>query len=272
MCLIVHWQVTAVRATLKVLPAPLRERLAARLFVTARRHREPERELDWRSRGEAIELHGHQAVSFGDGPAVLLMHGWEGRGLQLAAFIDPLVAAGHRVIALDGPGHGKNQGLPGLPTFSRLLEQCIASEQPVAIIAHSMGAGAAILAASRSDFDGHVLCLGGPAATPEVFRRAREFMGLPESGLPRFMEALRRIYGDVPDDVMDIAGAATRCRHLHAVLAAQDDDVPAQESRRIVEGGGGTVTVVADATHRSVMWAPEAVQAGLQAIGIRLVR
>jgi len=51
-----------------------------------------------------------QAWYWGSGPAVLLMHGWNGRGMQLCAFIDPLIKAGYKVIAFDAPGHGQTRG------------------------------------------------------------------------------------------------------------------------------------------------------------------
>lgn len=44
------------------------------------------------------------------GPVVLFVHGWSGRGSQVAAFVEPLVAAGFRVMAVDLPGHGETPG------------------------------------------------------------------------------------------------------------------------------------------------------------------
>ena len=41
--------------------------------------------------------------SWGSGPTVLLVHGWEGRGSQLSAFAPALVKAGFRVVAVDMP-------------------------------------------------------------------------------------------------------------------------------------------------------------------------
>jgi len=37
---------------------------------------------------------------------VLLVHGWGGRGAQLASFVEPLVARGFSVLTFDAPGHG----------------------------------------------------------------------------------------------------------------------------------------------------------------------
>lgn len=44
------------------------------------------------------------------GPTVLFVHGWSGRGSQVAAFIDPLLDAGYQVIVPDLPGHGETPG------------------------------------------------------------------------------------------------------------------------------------------------------------------
>ena len=54
---------------------------------------------------------GELAVTtWGEGPAVLLMHGWGGARAQMTGFVDPLLAAGYRVIAFDQPAHGESDG------------------------------------------------------------------------------------------------------------------------------------------------------------------
>ena len=47
---------------------------------------------------------------WGEGPVVLFLHGWSGRGSQVAAFVEPLLAAGYQVVAPDAPGHGETPG------------------------------------------------------------------------------------------------------------------------------------------------------------------
>ena len=58
---------------------------------------------------------GHRIAgeSWGDGPAVYLVHGWGGCRAHLGVFVKPLVEAGHRVIAFDLPSH--NDSEPGEP-------------------------------------------------------------------------------------------------------------------------------------------------------------
>jgi pimeloyl-ACP methyl ester carboxylesterase len=91
------------------------------------------------------------AWRWGRGPVVLLVHGWEGRGSQLGAFVEPLVAAGMSVVAFDAPGHGDS---PDHRLYLTDLADCIVDITTAvgplhALIAHSFGAAAALLAGSR---------------------------------------------------------------------------------------------------------------------------
>src|SRR6266542_5147557 len=62
------------------------------------------------------------------GPAILLMHGWGGARAQMTGFVDPLLAAGYRVVAYDQPAHGESDGkttnlLEIAPTMDLIGEQ-----------------------------------------------------------------------------------------------------------------------------------------------------
>jgi pimeloyl-ACP methyl ester carboxylesterase len=85
---------------------------------------------------------GELAVTtWGAGPAVLLMHGWGGARAQVTGFVDPLLAAGYRVLAYDQPAHGESDGkgtnlLEIAPTMDLITHQ---EGSFHAIIAHSFG-------------------------------------------------------------------------------------------------------------------------------------
>lgn len=89
--------------------------------------------------------------AWGSGPCVLLVHGWGSRVAHLAAFVEPLLAAGCRVVAAEMPGHG-----PGQPMASNLLQFELALHALGAlagpcrgVIAHSGGALAATMALAK---------------------------------------------------------------------------------------------------------------------------
>ncbi len=259
-------RLVAVRTGLRILPRRLRARATARLFLGVPHHPEPEREAALRRRGEEVTVGGMPGVAFGDGPTVLLLHGWAGRGLQMGAFVDPLVAKGYRVIALDGPDHGRDHGkMSGLPPWVRAVSAAIEEAAPHAIAAHSFGGAAAILAADRTGYRGRLVFLGGPPESAHIFERARRLLDLDEKDRELFIRRLESMF-DIDRNDYNVEEAAGRigCLML-ALLARDDDELPTRESRTIVEGGGGTV-VELDAGHRSVMWNDEAVRLGVDFI------
>jgi pimeloyl-ACP methyl ester carboxylesterase len=85
---------------------------------------------------------GELAVTtWGEGPAVLLLHGWGGARAQMTGFVDPLLAAGYRVVAYDQPAHGESDGkmtnmLEIAPSMDLIAQQ---EGNFHAIIAHSLG-------------------------------------------------------------------------------------------------------------------------------------
>ena len=130
------------------------------------------------SDGRAVRL-----IEAGTGPTVLLLHGvglraevWEP---QIAA-----LSAGHRVIAVDLPGHGESDPLATLPVLpdyvawaARLVE---ALGPPVAVAGHSMGALVTLgLAVDRPELVSRAALLcpvfrRSPEARAAVLARAEE--------------------------------------------------------------------------------------------------
>jgi pimeloyl-ACP methyl ester carboxylesterase len=120
-----------------------------------------------------VELNGRalHAVTWGAGDPVYLVHGWGGRSEQLGGFVAPLVAAGHQVIAYDGPGHGASPAgshprSTTIPELADALRAAVAQHgRPHAVIAHSMGAAVAAHAV-RTGLRPATLILLAPAADP----------------------------------------------------------------------------------------------------------
>lgn len=133
-------------------------KLAERIFITPLPTRRPSRELAWAENAQRTTIPSALGPipvwSWGEGAAtVILVHGWSGRGLQLGAFIEPLVKRGYRVVTHDAPGHGDARGrTSSMPAFAAALGAVARRFGPVqAVIAHSLGTTATVYALSQRE-------------------------------------------------------------------------------------------------------------------------
>lgn len=93
---------------------------------------------------------GELAVyEWGQGPAVLLVHGWGSNATHLGRMVLPLLHAGFRVIAFDAPAHGRSSGrTTDMVGFANAVATVARHAGPLhAVIGHSFGAAMAMFAA-----------------------------------------------------------------------------------------------------------------------------
>ena len=186
-----------------------------------------EREVLARGRYRAIPfLRGRLATwTFGEGPPVLLVHGWGGHAGRLGRFVEPLVRSGFSVVAFDAPGHGLSSGrrssLPDFVTAIDFLasEHAAAEHSPLAgIVGHSMGASAAALAIRRGLPVPRAVLLAPPADPEEYARRFSRYFGIPSEvcdGMKRRLEGRYAVsWDDLRIDV-PVERAATELLVVH---------------------------------------------------------
>jgi pimeloyl-ACP methyl ester carboxylesterase len=89
--------------------------------------------------------------AWGQGPAVILTHGWGGRAGRFSALAGALMANGFRVVLFDAPAHGASMGRQAsLPQFSRALQDVANMVGPIhGLVGHSLGGAAVSLAMHR---------------------------------------------------------------------------------------------------------------------------
>lgn len=141
-----------------------------------------------------------------EGPVVYLVHGWGGVAEQLDAFVEPLLASGHRVVSFDAPGHGKSsQSLAGpgratLPEFSEALS-CAVDRfgEAHAVIAHSFGAAAVVLSVLDGLRVGR-LAVVAPVSDPIGFSyEFAKMLGFRERIRTGFLRVLEKRVGESMD-------------------------------------------------------------------------
>lgn len=241
-------------------------RVAERLFFTPPRSASSHDTEDFLRTGRRFSLvvDGRLVVGWrwGSGPVVYLAHGWGSRGGRLAAFLAPLVAAGHAVVTWDAPGHGASgRGMSSMPEFARALAAVVASQGPAhAIIGHSMGASATALAASWGVTAGRFAFVA-PAANPPGFAVAfGRALGARPDVMRRTRErSERRIR--FPWSGLDVTRMAERMTSPLLVVHDQGDRVVSfEDGRRIAAAWPGSRLVATDGLgHRGVTRDPRVV-------------
>ncbi len=154
----------------------LAHRWAIRLFFTPMRFPLPEREATALAAAKTFSFQYNgtslQAYSWGKGPVVLFMHGWAGRGTQISEWVVPLTEAGYQVVALDAPAHGKSPGKrTHLLHFAKALKALGDAVGNVhAIIGHSLGGAATLLALELGLQTNHTITISTPAVSDGILR------------------------------------------------------------------------------------------------------
>jgi pimeloyl-ACP methyl ester carboxylesterase len=167
------------------------------------------------------------------GPVVLAMHGWEGRPTQFACFVEPLLAAGRQVIALEAPAHGRSPGREAHPfAFTEaLLEAAAEIKDLESVLGHSMGGSAALYAVSQGLSARRAVTIGSPAALSRALQRFADRIALPGTARGAFVDVVDRHVG-VGATELDAAKLARRLRIETLIVHDRDDrEVPYAEAQ-----------------------------------------
>ncbi|MEO8348943.1 MAG: alpha/beta fold hydrolase [Acidobacteriota bacterium] len=247
------------RGLTPIAPAVAAE-LAVALFRRPPGHKGSESERAALTSGQKtdLSLDGRRLAvwRWGEGPAVLLVHGWGSRGARLASFIAPLTEAGFSVVAFDAPGHGASAGkLSSLPQFISAIEEVGRRFGPVeAVVAHSMGGAATTLAMGRGLAVGRAVFLA-PAADPAGYSaRFADLVGLAPALLARMKAKIEKRFGTRWEE-FDVLGAARKMTAPLLVFHDPDDrDVAWTDGAAIVAAWPGAELVSTEGLgHRRIV-------------------
>lgn len=181
-------------------------------------------------------------------PAVVVMHGWGANASLMLPAVAPLQAAGFAVLLLDARCHGASDDEPftSLPRFAEDIETGLdwLRQQPgvdrsrLAVIGHSVGAGAALLCATRRQDLRAVVSLSAFAHPREVMRRLLAAHHIPYPVLGWYvLRRVQRVIGARFDDIAPLASMArARCPVL-LVHGTNDPMVPFDDARRLQAAG-----------------------------------
>lgn len=232
--------------------------VARRLMM--RPHQNPPRswELDALDSAERVTLRfGLSALRWGThGPVVLALHGWRGRATQFARFVAPIVASGRQLIALEAPGHGRSPGRESnVVAFAQALHEAASELRGLeALIGHSMGGGAAMLAIAEGLPVERAVVIGAPAALTRVLDRFADEIALPASAKRAFFASVDRHVG-MPAAAIDSSALGHRLDLPGLVVHDRDDDmVPFAEGESLARDWRGAEFLATEGLgHRQVL-------------------
>jgi pimeloyl-ACP methyl ester carboxylesterase len=205
---------------------------ASDLFITPPRfeHSAPEQRLLDAGTQFSVDTSAGKinAWRFGDitHPAIIMSHGWGGRGAQFRAFVPKLVEAGYQPIIFDHIGHGMSEGRQAaLVDFWRGVDAVWDHMNGMGVnvaglIGHSLGS-AGIASALRRPLSGvahagnpRAVLIAPPDSLIDYSRLFSRYLGIPERIRAAMQWRFEKRYGvdwqefELPDSVTNIKAAA----------------------------------------------------------------
>lgn len=199
-------------------------------------------------------LVGWWLPGFGSSPgpgSVVITHGWGANRELMLPLARPLQAAGFNVLLFDARNHGESDSdtFSSMPRFAEDTDAAIAwlrrgfgmADAPVALLGHSVGAAAVLLAASRRNDIAAVISLSAFAHPDGMMRR-----WLAEKGLPFFplgwyvLRYVERVIGHrfnaiAPENTLAKIGCPVLLAH-----GRDDTVIPLSDAERLHAHRGNT--------------------------------
>ena len=168
--------------------------LALRLFLTpfSMKQHPKEKEQMKHAKKVFLEHRNHRIAVYdwgGNGPKILLVHGWSGRGTQMGSLALWLRDRGYHPISFDAPGHGKSTGNTcSLLAFSETINFLQEEFHMVMAIGHSLGGASLILSQSMGQRFFQLATIAAPSSVADAMTQFGKKLGWSSHLLATTME------------------------------------------------------------------------------------
>lgn len=247
---------------LGVLAPRLGGRLAYRLFFKPFRLKSHPKDLELKKQARRYELQTDSGKRFhfwvwGEGPAVILAHGWSSKGLHFRNFIPELNQRGFSVVIPDFPGHVASEGKStNVLEFKECLIKIISSldTEVHALVGHSLGAMACILLLADNEVKVNKLVVHNSAVySNTIMKRFMEQI----NGNSRIERHLRDLLLKRFNQSFEYYSTVERIKNVErmpSVLVVGDKDdieVPVNEAKELADVISGQLIITAGLGHNN---------------------
>jgi alpha-beta hydrolase superfamily lysophospholipase len=176
---------------------------------------------------------------------IILLHGWGGNAEMMLPLARPFIDTGINVLLFDSHNHGRSDrgAISSMPRFAEDMDSAIdwlKNQHPeksrrIALLGHSVGAGAVLLVASRRDDIAAVISVSAFAHPDRMMRRYLAGKKIPRTVISAILRYVEWVIGARFDH---IAPLNTVCKIRCPVLLVHgkaDNTVPVEDARDILE-------------------------------------
>ncbi|MDP2784054.1 MAG: alpha/beta fold hydrolase [Sulfurimicrobium sp.] len=184
------------------------------------------------------------APGSGPAPALAVLHGWGGNAETMLPLAVPLHRAGYALLLFDARSHGRSDldTFSSMPRFAEDLDHAMnwlkwqpgVDPKRVGVIGHSVGAAAALLAASRRDDLAAVVSIAAFAHPETVMRRLLASWRVPYIPFGWYiLRYVQRVIGYRFDDIAPLNTISRAHCPVLLVHGSEDLTVPVAEAQAL---------------------------------------
>ena len=174
----------------------------------------------------------------------------------MTPLVRPFLDKGFQVVALDAPAHGKSRGGRRICWCTGMLSRLLESYQPAAIVAHSFGAAASLLALEeRASLQPRLVLLSATNDAAQSVAKMGQVLGLAGAAASSLQNGLARRVGRPLHEF--IASNTGRTRRAPTLVIHDEGDVlvPVSEGRALAASlADGTFVATRGLGHNKLLF------------------
>jgi len=177
--------------------------------------------------------------SWGEGPVILLVHGWAGRASQFKSFVEYFSALGYTTVSFDAPAHGLSKGKE--TTIIDFKNAILTLEKMVGkvdvVIGHSLGGAAGLYALSEGLNVNTLITIATPSIGDEIISEFAARLGASQRAQDFLKQAIYQRLNRTFDEFMASYFITRIPDHIDMLILHDEHDREASliNAERLVE-------------------------------------